>query len=63
MKVGDRVKKSPMWKYDTAEGTVIAIKGDYTVVKWDNINGDWFYTPAQCEKITILSQENSGNKV
>ena len=51
MKVGDRVKISPMWKYDTALGTVIKITKDYTVVVWENVNGEWHYTHEQAEKL------------
>jgi len=47
MKKGDRVKMSPMWKYDEAHGVIIRITKDYTVVKWDNINGEWHYTKDQ----------------
>lgn len=54
MKAGDRVTKSPMWKYDKAIGTVLKITTDgYTVVKWDGINGQWHYTKEQTEKLEI----------
>ena len=40
MKVKDRVKMEPMWKYKSAEGSVIKIQKDgYVIVKWDGING------------------------
>ena len=53
---GDRVVSIPMWKYDYARGTVLKVtKDDYTVVKWDDINGEWHYTPAQTQ---LLYHEN-----
>mgnify|MGYP001178515584 FL=1 len=56
MKVGDRVKMSPMWKYAEAIGTVKQIKRDgYIVVKWDNINGEWHWTPEQSKKLEVIS--------
>ena len=52
MKVGDRVRQSPMWIYEEAVGTILQIKKDgYVVVQWDGINGDWHYTPEQAEKL------------
>ena len=29
LQVGDRVKMSPMWKYESADGSVIKITKDY----------------------------------
>ena len=56
MKVGDRVKMTPMWKYDEAIGTVKQIKKDgYVVVVWDNINGDWHWTPEQALKLELIN--------
>ena len=51
MKVDDRVKMQPMWKYESAVGTVIKVTKEYTVVSWDGINGDWHYTPEQAKKL------------
>ena len=51
MKVGDRVTKSPMWKYGIAVGKVIKIKNGYIVVRWEGINGEWHYTPEQAESL------------
>ena len=49
---GDRVLKSPMWKYTSALGTVIKVTADgYVVVKWDGINGEWHYTKSQAAKL------------
>ena len=55
MKEGDRVRMSPMWKHDEALGTIKKIKKDgYVVVAWDNINGDWHFTPEQAKNLQIL---------
>ena len=54
MKVGDKVKMSPMWKYKEASGSIIKITKDYVVVRWDGINGDWHYTEEQSKKLKIL---------
>ena len=57
MKKGDRVRKAPMWKYDEATGEVIQARRDgYIVVKWDNINGDWFYTTEQAKSIEVINE-------
>ena len=51
-KKGDRVTKSPMWKYETANGTIIkALKDGSYFVKWDNINGEWYFTPEQAKDL------------
>ena len=55
MKVGDKVKKSPMWKYKDATGTITQIKRDgYVVVIWEGINGEWHYTPEQAKALEIV---------
>jgi hypothetical protein len=57
MKVGDRVKMSPMWKYDEAIGIIKQIKRDgYVVVEWDNINGEWHWTPEQAKKLEVINE-------
>ena len=57
MKVGDRVKMAPMWKYDEAHGTIKQIRKDgYIVVIWDNINGEWHYTTDQAKKLEPLNK-------
>ena len=57
MKPGDRVRMSPMWKYDFAVGSVLRMNKDgYVVVSWDNINGQWHYTPEQAKKLEIISE-------
>lgn len=54
---GVRVKMSPMWKYDEAIGTVTKITKEYTVVLWDNINGEWHYTEDQARRLEVLDEE------
>lgn len=56
MKVGDRVKMSPMWKHAEATGEIIKITKDYIVVSWDDINGDWHYTEEQAAKLDIINE-------
>ena len=46
-------------KYEQAVGTIKQIKNDgYVVVRWDNINGDWHYTPSQAKKIEVINDES-----
>jgi hypothetical protein len=54
MKPNDRVRKSPMWKYDEAVGTVVRVNKEYVIIEWDNINGVWHYTHTQAEDIEII---------
>tara|TARA_Y100000592_G_C5246027_1_gene210581 strand:- start:239 stop:415 length:177 start_codon:yes stop_codon:yes gene_type:complete len=54
MKVGDRVKMEPMWKYDSAVGVIDKITSDYVVVKWDNIPGYWHYTKEQAKRLEVI---------
>ena len=55
MLVGQRVRMAPMWKYDEAFGVIHQIKADgYVVVIWDDINGEWHYTPEQAKGLEIL---------
>ena len=57
MKVGDRIKMSPMWKHATATGTIKKItKDEYIVVKWDNINGEWYFTKEQISAAEVLDE-------
>ena len=57
MKEGNRVKMSPMWKYDEAIGTIKQIRRDgYVVVSWDDINGEWHYTAEQAKRLEILNK-------
>ena len=58
MNINDRVKMSPMWKYDEAYGSVIKITKDYVVVSWDGVNGLWHYTHDQAEKkIEVIDEK------
>ena len=45
---------SPMWKYKKATGTIIKIVNEYTVIKWDNIHGEWHYTQDQAKKLVKI---------
>ena len=57
MKVGDKVKMSPMWKYDEATGEIEKITADgYVVVKWDEVPGQWHYTKEQAKRLEILNE-------
>ena len=56
MKVKSRVRKSPMWKYDKATGTVIKITKEYVVVKWDDIPGEWHYTESQALLLEVINK-------
>tara|TARA_A100001015_G_C14694831_1_gene595888 strand:- start:341 stop:520 length:180 start_codon:yes stop_codon:yes gene_type:complete len=56
MKVGDRVIMAPMWKYELAKGKIKQIKKDgYVVVVWDEINGEWHWTPEQAKKLEVIN--------
>ena len=54
MKKGDRVKMTPMWKYNEAIGVIIRITKDYTVIRWDNINGEWHFTKDQILGLEVI---------
>jgi len=56
VKVGDRVTMAPMWKYNSASGTVDKITQDYVVVVWDDVNGYWHYTKEQAKKLEIVNE-------
>lgn len=57
MKPGDRVKMSPMWKYNEATGSIKQIRKDgYVVVLWDGINGEWHYTPEQAKRLERMNK-------
>jgi hypothetical protein len=57
MKIGARVMKKPMWKFEHATGVIIKASGAYTVVKWDDINGEWHYTPEQAKDLIVIQDE------
>jgi hypothetical protein len=51
---GMRVYASPMWKHDEAYGFVKKITSDgYFIIVWDNINGDWYFTPDQVKDFKV----------
>lgn len=55
MKIGDRVRAAPMWKFSEAFGTVVKQTADgYIVINWDGVNGDWHYTPEQIKNIEVI---------
>ena len=48
---------SPMWKYESATGTIKKIQKDgYVIVEWDGINGTWYYTPEQSKRLELLKE-------
>lgn len=55
VKVGDTVKKEPMWKYEKAVGSVIKVTKDYVVIRWEGIPGEWHYTEEQVKSIEKTS--------
>ena len=58
MKVGDKVRMSPMWKYETATGHIEKITSDgYIIVKWIDIPGQWHYTEIQAQRLEIINEE------
>jgi hypothetical protein len=54
MKIGSKVRMSPMWKYEEATGVIVKMTKAYTIIKWDNVPGQWHYTPEQAQKIELL---------
>ena len=55
MKVGDKVRMVPMWKYEEAIGEIQKITADgYIVVKWVDIPGQWHYTEEQAKKLEVI---------
>ena len=60
MKVGDKVKMSPVWKYEEATGEIEKIIDGYTVVKWHGIPGYWHYTPEQSSGLELIEDNNEG---
>ena len=54
MKKGDRVERDKMWKHKDLKGTVIKVTKDYTVIKWDGVNGEWHYTEDQAKSIRVI---------
>jgi len=57
VKVGDKVRMSPMWKYDEATGVIEKITADnYVIVKWDGIPGQWHYTEEQSKRLENINE-------
>ena len=56
MKEGDKVKMSPMWKYDEATGEIEKITESYVIVKWVDITGQWHYTKDQAKRLEIVNE-------
>ena len=57
MKVGDKVKMSPMWKYAFATGEIEKITADgNVVVKWEGVPGQWHYTEEQSKRLEIVNE-------
>ena len=54
MKVGDKVRMEPMWRYEVAEGVVEKITSEYVVVKWTGIHGQWHYTEEQADRLEVI---------
>ena len=54
MKIGSRVYRDRVLNHKAVKGTVVKIVKEYTVVKWDNINGDWHYTCDQLKDLRLL---------
>ena len=50
---------SPMWKHDSATGVVLKVNAEYTVIKWDGVNGEWHYTKEQEKKIEVVNEVGS----
>ena len=57
MKVGNKVRMVPMWKYEEAIGEIQKITADgYIVVKWVDIPGQWHYTEEQAKRLEIINE-------
>ena len=56
MKVGDRVRMSPMLKYEEATGEIQKITESYIIVKWIDIPGQWHYTEEQAQRLEIINE-------
>ena len=54
MKVGDKVRMEPMWKYEVGVGIVEKITSEYVVVKWEGVPGQWHYTQEQADRLEVI---------
>ena len=53
---GTKILSGTSWKYGETIGTVIKETRDgYVVVIWENVNGEWHYTPEQFERFERLT--------
>ena len=58
MNKGNRVKMYLDKHCGQVIGTIIKITKDgYIVVKWDNLNGDWHWTPEQAKKMEVINED------
>ena len=57
MKPGDKVKMSPMWKYEEATGEIQKITESYVIVKWVDVPGQWHYTKEQAQRLEIVNED------
>ena len=56
MKLGDKVRMAPMWKYEEATGEIEKITTDgYIIVKWVDIPGQWHYTKEQAQRLEVVN--------
>jgi len=53
---GNKVKMSPMWKYEEATGEIKSITESYVIVKWVGIPGQWHYTKEQAQRLEIIDE-------
>ena len=56
MKVGDKVRMVPMWKYDEATGEIQKITESYIIFKWVDIPGQWHYTEEQAKRLEVIDE-------
>ena len=61
MKVGDKVRMPRAWvrdwEYPDTMGVVHKINGDgWVIVHWDDLYGDYYYSPEQTEKLEVISE-------
>ena len=56
MKVKDKVRMAPMWKYKEATGEIQKITESYVIVKWVDIPGQWHYTKEQAKRLEIIDE-------
>ena len=62
MKVGDKVRMPRAWvrdwEYPDIMGTIHQINTNgWVVVRWDELKGDYHYSPSQAEHLEILKKD------